>query len=226
MIVIKTNLVCKFCQQEKGKLVISSDVTICEQCIDQCTILLKGINEKKVLQNTNDWDHLTIKRKEELIADYLFSNGVFEGAEDKNLITKDQFRRCIQLKQLSLENESFEQTVNYINTYWCAIRDSFGSESFFNKEQFSIISVTSVWVFFRYYKVIKNILEDKGEDLASAESFIPIIEKLLKSLPGNENKTAFFKKGGELKRFSNSSARYELLDMFKTKDKNTLGGNA
>ena len=75
---------------------------------------------------------------------------------------------------------------------------------------------------FRYYKVIKNILEDKGEDLASSELFIPIIENLLKSLPGNESKTAFFKKGAKdgLKRYSNSSARYELLNDFikNTKD--------
>ena len=218
----KTNLVCKFCQQEKTKLVISSDVSICEQCIDQCTALLKGRNEKKVLQNTKDWDHLTIKRKEELIADYLFSNGVFEGAEDKNLITKDQFRRCIQLKQLGLENHSFELTVNYINTYWSAIRDSFGSEKFYNKEKFSIISVTSVWVFFRYYKVIKNTLVDKGLDQASSKSFIPIIEKMLNLLSLKER--IGFEKGGALKRFSNSSARYELLEIFKRLHK-SLGGN-
>lgn len=222
MLLIKTNLVCKFCQQEKRKLVSSSDISVCEQCIDECTALLKGSNEKKILQNTKDWDHLTIKRKEELIADYLFVNGVFEGAEDKNLITKDQFRRCIQLKQLGLENHSFEQTVNYINTYWSAIRDSFGSESFYNKEQFSIISVTSVWVFFRYYKVIKNTLVDKGLDQASSKSFIPIIEKMRKLLFLKEG--IGFEKGGALKRFSNSSARYELLEIFKRLHK-SLGGN-
>ena len=225
MKVVKRNLVCKFCQQEKRKLVISSEVTICEQCIDQCTVLLKGRNEKKVLQNTKDWDHLTIKRKEELIADHLYANGVFKGAEDKGLITKDQFKRCIQLKQLGLENHSFEQTNNYINTYWSAIRDSFGSESFYNKERFSIISVTSVWVFFRYYKVIKNTLIDKGADPASSKSLIPIIERMLKLLSGNGSKTAFFEKGGELKRFSNSSARYELLEKFKREHKKALGGN-
>lgn len=160
-----------------------------------------------------DWQDLTTQKKEEMLLEHMASNGVFKKIIEMEAISKEQLSRCIQLKHLGLNNETFADTYRSIDAYWNSIMNVFGEEKFFNTKKYSIITVTSLWVFFRLFRHIVEAskIEAKG-DRFEKKSYSKVIKEIFVRLSKDKQDFRSFwqKKGGELKRYSNSSARYEL----------------